>query len=110
MRCLLDWENRNRLGFSPQDIVAFDLFGMIRCHSNFRGQKMKLNKLIDEDRLGGVFRVHRSAFTSTEIAALEQANIFQRCWLYLGHDSELPNAGDFRRRTVAGQPLFWVRG
>ena len=57
-----------------------------------------------------MFRVHRSAFTSAEIAALEQANIFQRCWLYLGHDSEIPNAGDFRRRTVAGQPLFWVRG
>ena len=71
---------------------------------------MNLKKLIDEDRFGGVFRVHRSAFTSAEIAALEQAKIFQRCWLYLGHESELPNAGDFRRRTLAGQPLFWVRG
>jgi p-cumate 2,3-dioxygenase subunit alpha len=71
---------------------------------------MNLKKLIDEDRFGGVFRVHRSAFTSAEIATLERENIFQRCWLYLGHDSELPNIGDFRRRTVAGQPLFWVRG
>ena len=59
---------------------------------------MNLKELIDEDRHGGVFRVHRSAFTSVEIAALEQENIFKRCWLYLGHDSELPNAGDFRRR------------
>ena len=71
---------------------------------------MHLPKLIDEDRSGGLFRVHRSAFNSADIAALEQANIFQRCWLYIGHDSEIPNAGDFRRRTVAGQPLFWVRG
>jgi p-cumate 2,3-dioxygenase alpha subunit len=71
---------------------------------------MNLKELIVEDRFGGVFRVHRSAFTSAEVALLEQANIFQRCWLYLGHDSEVPNAGDFRRRTVAGQPLFWVRG
>ena len=71
---------------------------------------MNLQKLVDEDRSGGVFRVHRSVFSSAEIAALEQENIFQRCWLYLGHDSEIPNAGDFRRRTVAGQPLFWVRG
>jgi p-cumate 2,3-dioxygenase alpha subunit len=72
-------------------------------------KEMNLKKLIDEDRFGGVFRVHRSAFTSAEISDLEQANIFQRCWLYLGHESELPNSGDFRRRTVAGQPLFWVR-
>ena len=71
---------------------------------------MNLQKLIDEDQSGGVFRVHRSVFGSSEIAALEQKSIFQRCWLYIGHDSEIPNAGDFRRRTVAGQPLFWVRG
>ena len=71
---------------------------------------MNLPELIREDRSAGVFRVHRSVFGSTEIAALEQKNIFQRCWLYIGHDSEIPNAADFRRRTVAGQPLFWVRG
>ena len=52
---------------------------------------MNFRELIHEDRSGGLFRVHRSAFNSTEIAALEQANIFQRCWLYLGHDSEIPN-------------------
>ena len=71
---------------------------------------MNKHEVIREDRSGGIFRVHRSVFSSAEIAALEQANIFQRCWLYLGHDSEIPNAGDYRRRTVAGQPLFWVRG
>ena len=71
---------------------------------------MNLPELLHEDRSGGVFRVRRSVFSSPEIAALEQKNIFQRCWLYLGHDSEIPNTGDFRRRTVAGQPLFWVRG
>src|SRR4029450_5138299 len=77
---------------------------------NLPRAKMNLKELIDEDRFGGVFRVDRSAFTSAEVALLERANIFQRCWLYLGHDSEIPNAGGFRRRTVAGQPLFWVRG
>jgi len=71
---------------------------------------MNRENLIHEDPAGGVFRVHRSAFTSPEIAALEQANIFKCCWIYLGHHSELPKVGDFRRRTVAGQPLFWVRG
>ena len=28
----------------------------------------------------------------------------------MGHESEVENPGDFRRRTVAGRPLFFVRG
>ena len=71
---------------------------------------MDLNSLVDDDSSGGIFRVHRSVFTSPQIAELEQRNIFNRCWIYLGHESEIPNSGDFRRRTVAGKPLFWVRG
>jgi p-cumate 2,3-dioxygenase subunit alpha len=71
---------------------------------------MENQNLIHEDGERGIFRVHRSAFTSLEIAAIERNNIFDRCWLYLGHESEVEKPGDFRRRTVAGRPLFWVRG
>ncbi len=71
---------------------------------------MELKSLICEDSLRGIFRVHRSALTSPEILELEQKNIFDKCWLYLGHESEVEKPGDFRRRTVAGRPLFWVRG
>src|SRR5437870_10115354 len=71
---------------------------------------MELQNLIYENRDRGIFRVHRSALTSPEIAAIERNNVFDRCWLYLGHESEVEKPGDFRRRTVAGRPLFWVRG
>jgi p-cumate 2,3-dioxygenase alpha subunit len=71
---------------------------------------MEPQNLIHEDRERGIFRVHRSAFTSLKIAELERENIFDRCWLYLGHESEVETPGDFRRRTVAGRSLFWVRG
>ena len=30
--------------------------------------------------------------------------------IYLGHESEVENPGDYRRRTVAGRPLFFTRG
>lgn len=71
---------------------------------------MDLQNLIYEDSQRGLFRVHRSALTSLEILELERKKIFDRCWLYLGHESEIENPGDYRRRTVAGRPLFWVRG
>ncbi len=71
---------------------------------------MDLQNLIYEDSQRGLFRVHRSALTSLEILELERKKIFDRCWLDLGHESEIENPGDYRRRTVAGRPLFWVRG
>ena len=42
----------------------------------------------------GVFRVHRSAMTSLEILQMEQERIFNKCWLYLCHESEVENPGD----------------
>src|SRR6478735_7405547 len=54
------------------------------------------------------FAYHRSTMTSQEIFELEQERIFDTCWLYLGHESEVPNPGDYIRREIAGRPLFFV--
>ena len=66
--------------------------------------------LIVDDGERGIFRYHRSALTSPDVLELERERIFDRCWLYLGHESELEKPGDYRRRNVAGRPLFFVRG
>jgi p-cumate 2,3-dioxygenase subunit alpha len=66
--------------------------------------------LIVDDCERGVFRVNRQVFTDSDVLALERECIFDRCWLYAGHESELPNPGDFRTRRVGGRPLILVRG
>ena len=71
---------------------------------------METKDLIIDDRQRGIFRVHRSTMTSMDLFRREQARIFNRCWIYLGHESEVENPGDYRRRTVAGRPLFFIRG
>jgi p-cumate 2,3-dioxygenase subunit alpha len=71
---------------------------------------MDLTDLVRDDRESRIFRVHRSTMTSPEILALERERIFSRCWLYIGHASELENPGDYRRRSVGGRPLVFVRG
>ncbi len=71
---------------------------------------MEIQDLIIDDHERGVFRYHRSSLTSPEILELERERIFDHCWLYLGHESEVEKPGDYRRRTVAGRPLFFVRG
>jgi p-cumate 2,3-dioxygenase subunit alpha len=66
--------------------------------------------LVVDRREKGIFRVHRSAMTSEPIREQEIARVFDRSWLYLGHESELPEPGDYRRRTIAGRSIMFVRG
>ena len=74
------------------------------------GMEMDLENAVNDDRTRGVFRVHRSTMTSPEIHQLELERIFQKCWLYVGHESEVPNRGDYLRRNVGGWPIMFVRG
>ena len=70
---------------------------------------METKDLIVDDGERGVFRYHRSTMTSPDILEAERERIFDRCWLYLGHESEVEEPGDYRRRTVAGRPVFFAR-
>ena len=70
---------------------------------------MELADLIVEREEEGYFAYHRSALTSEALHRAEIEHIFSRCWLYLGHESEIPEPGDFARRTVGTRPLFFVR-
>lgn len=65
--------------------------------------------IVVEDVGRGVFRVNRRAFVAPEILALERERVFDRCWLYLGHESELPGNGSFLTRAVGGRQLLFVR-
>ena len=69
-----------------------------------------LSGLVIDDRERGLFRVHRSVFTDTAILARERERIFDRCWLYAGHESEVREPGDFVTRRVAGRPVIITRG
>jgi p-cumate 2,3-dioxygenase subunit alpha len=70
---------------------------------------MNIADLIVEREEEGYFAYHRSALTSEEIHRAEIEHIFNRSWLYVGHESEVPAPGDFVRRTVGKRPLFFVR-
>lgn len=72
-----------------------------------------LRKLVAEtivdDRDNGVFRVNRAAFVDQAVFELERSLIFDHCWLYLGHESELPAPASFVTRTLAGRRLIMNR-
>lgn len=66
--------------------------------------------MVLDDREAGVFRVKRSTMTSDEVWALERDRIFNHCWLYVGHGSEIEQPGDFVRRQIAGRPVVLIHG
>src|ERR1700752_3810670 len=68
-----------------------------------------LSNLIVDDRERGIFRVNRRVFTDPEILERERREVFDRCWLYAGHASEIANPGDFVTRKVGGRPILLVR-
>jgi len=65
--------------------------------------------LVMEDREHHLFRVARRAFVEEDVLEEERRQIFDRCWLYLGHGSEIPNNGDFVTRSVGGRELVFNR-
>jgi PAH dioxygenase large subunit len=53
--------------------------------------------------------VSREVFISDDIHQLEIDRIFSRNWVFLAHESEIPNAGDFVVRTLGNAPVVVVR-
>jgi len=64
---------------------------------------------IREDRIAGLFKVSRSAFTEQSVLDRERERIFDHCWLYIGHGSELAQPNDYLTRNVGGRELIFNR-
>jgi phenylpropionate dioxygenase-like ring-hydroxylating dioxygenase large terminal subunit len=53
--------------------------------------------------------VHRRAYADAEVFALEQERIFGRLWIYVAHESQVRNAGDFLRTRLAEHEILVTR-
>jgi phenylpropionate dioxygenase-like ring-hydroxylating dioxygenase large terminal subunit len=69
----------------------------------YRDDAGALKRLVRDDR------VHRDVYTDAEVFQLEMERLWSRTWIYLGHTSQIPNAGDFLTLDVAAQPVIVVR-
>jgi phenylpropionate dioxygenase-like ring-hydroxylating dioxygenase large terminal subunit len=55
-------------------------------------------------------QIHRDLYLSEDVFALEMQRLWARSWLFVGHESQVPEPGDAYGTTLAGQPVAMVRG
>src|ERR1700678_2314755 len=53
--------------------------------------------------------IHSSVYTSEAIFELELARIFHRWWVYVGHESEVAQPGDYCLKWIGRQSVIMTR-
>ncbi len=54
-------------------------------------------------------RIHRRVYTDPELFELEMERIFGRAWVFVGHDSQIPEPGDYLTTNIGRQPVILIR-
>lgn len=75
-----------------------------------RADTMPATQYVQIDPERGSFRVNRKAYADPDTFDQELERVFDRCWLYLGHESELAKPNAYLTRTIARRPLIFSRG
>ena len=73
------------------------------------GRLVNASEHYDFDELVQEDRVHRLIYTDPAIFAAEMTNIFGAVWVYLGHDSQIPNNDDFITTRLGLRPIILLR-
>ena len=71
--------------------------------------KKKYDGLVDDRVDEGVFRVDRSVYTSQKIFDDEIKHIFENGWVYLCHESQIPEEGSYFAVDIGRHPVVVIR-
>ena len=65
--------------------------------------------LVDDRVSEGVFRVDRSVYTDQLIFDLEMERVFGRGWVFLCHESQIPDVGSYFATEIGRTPVVVIR-
>ena len=58
---------------------------------------------------GDSFRVHTRAYSDADVFEHEMRTIFENNWVYVAHESEIAQPGDYRTSAVGRMPVIVTR-
>ncbi|WP_141562868.1 Rieske 2Fe-2S domain-containing protein, partial [Pseudomonas sp. ICMP 8385] len=68
-----------------------------------------IDSLVEEDQNEGIYRCKREMFTDPRLFDLEMKHIFEGNWIYLAHESQIPEKNDYYTTQMGRQPIFITR-
>ena len=69
----------------------------------------RLDSLFVDEPAARRFNVHRDLFRDEALFALEMEHVFEASWVYLCHESQLPNTHDYYSTRIGRQPVVVLR-
>ncbi|WP_156292875.1 Rieske 2Fe-2S domain-containing protein [Serratia oryzae] len=69
----------------------------------------KINNALVIDKEKGIYRCNRAIFTDESLFELEMKAIFEGNWIYLAHESQIAEPGDYYTLTMGRQPIIITR-
>ena len=69
----------------------------------------QLESMLEDDPVKHVYRLDRAAFTDEELFEMEMKYIFEGNWVFLGHESQLPNINDYLTVYIGRQQVVITR-
>lgn len=88
------------LDFSPQHVAQSSQAEATQCQSEPASQW---------DYLIQPHRVHRKVYTDPGIFQMEMSKIFGGTWVYVAHESEIPQPDDFKTGLLGHRPIITLR-
>ena len=65
---------------------------------------------LQDDQENGVYRCRRDIFTDPDLFELEMKHIFEGNWVFLAHESQIPEINDYFTTYIGRQPIVITRG
>ncbi|WP_025123373.1 MULTISPECIES: Rieske 2Fe-2S domain-containing protein [unclassified Serratia (in: enterobacteria)] len=69
----------------------------------------KINNALVIDKEKGIYQCNRAIFTDESLFELEMKAIFEGNWIYLAHESQIAEPGDYYTLTMGRQPIIITR-
>ena len=74
--------------------------------NSYHGVERLVEDALEDDKEAGIFRCRRDIFTDPDLFELEMKHIFESNWVYVAHESQIPEINDYFTTYIGRQPII----